>query len=605
MTFASTNRSNIRYILETQWGSTPTTGVTREARQVSNSMSVKKNVTKSNEIRDDRMVSDIIETEMMSDGGIHQEFSAGAMDDFFQAFVLGTWTRPMTFDFWAGTTVSWISTSKIAVVGPDITGYLTVGRRMKSSGFVNPNNNDFWQISALTFNSGAGQTEITFAASTATIEAANVKGRIEDANDVVVLKSTAIRAGTAGAASFDSNGGNAFASAIAAGQLLAGQKIHVEGLGYESGTAAFTAVAVVGSSVTVSDGENSYTFVAGTDFAVGTTNATSATNLAAAINNSRVNGVTVLGGLVDMDLKATAATGTVTVVNLNGTGGTISKTESGTNITVVNFAGGDLSQHGVYTIVSATADALFVSPAPTTNANAGSIAVTFRGSMLRNPSSGSAIVPQSFSFEEFDQDVSLGFKQDGMMANTFQMDLSASAILTGSFEFMGRGTVALTTTKLGTAPYTPLGPVASEITNATTDVGQISKNGVTLSTALKSIKIDGKAQLRNQMAVGSKFPVGIGTGRFELTGSCEAYFQNLDFFNNMLNHDTVSLSWNVEDSTLHTYFFTLPAVKISADAIDIKGIDQDIFESVSFEAFRDPTSQSMFQIDRFSSLLPV
>ena len=603
MTFSATDRTNLRLLWETQWGSTPTTGVTRELNFTSHTAQVKKNTVKSNTIREDRMVPDIIETEMMADCGINMEFQAGGADDLLQAFVLGTWTRPMTFDFWHGPGVSWIANNKIAIVGPDVTGYLTVGRRVKTAGFVTPVNNGFRQIASMTFNSGAGQTEITFATTTAVIEAGNAKATVRDANDVVVLNNTAIRAGTAGAASFDSNGGNAFAAARAAGQLNVGQRIHVEGLGYESGTVTFAAVAVAGSTVTVNDGTNSVTLTAGTDFAVGATATTSATALAAAINNARINGFGT--PLVFPNVNATSAVGAVTVTNLQATGGTLSKTEAGTNITVVNFAGGDVSQHGLYTITALTDDSIFVSPAPTTNANAGSIPVNIRGSMLRNPGVSSNIIPQSATLEAGFEDVNKHESLNGQMVSTFSFDFNASAIITGSFEMMGKAMSVYDGTKLGTTPYTVLEPVNTEFMNATTDVGTILKNGVAMSTALKQIKIDGKAQLRNQMAVGSKFPVGIGTGRFELTGSAQAYFDNWEMMNNMLNHDTVSLAWPVFDGVQNTYYFTVPAVKITADPVTVKGIDQDVMEDLTWEAFRDPTTACMLQIDRFSSLLPV
>ena len=141
--------------------------------------------------------------------------------------------------------------------------------------------------------------------------------------------------------------------------------------------------------------------------------------------------------------------------------------------------------------------------------------------------------------------------------------------------------------------------------NATTDVGYVEKDGVALTTAIKQIKLDGKAQLRNQMAVSSKFPVGIGTGRFELTGSMQAYFSDLDLYNDFLNHTTVSLGWDFEDSTGNTYYFTVPAVKVTADPVNAKGIDQDVMEDITFEAFRDVVTECMIQIDRFSSLLPL
>lgn len=605
MYFADTNRAVLRLLAETQWGQTPTSGNVRTYRMTSHAISTKKNTVKSNEIRDDRMVSDIIETEMMSDGSINGEFSAGSYDDLFQAFVMGTWTRPMTHDFWVGVNVSWVSTSKIAIAGGvDYTGYLTVGRRMKTEGFVNPANNNFWTIASTDYNSGAGQTEIVMSQTTAVVEAGNIRSKVSDANDVIVLLNTSIRSGTSGASTFDSNGTNAFASAIAAGQLNVGQRIHVAGLGYGTGTVTFAATAVAGSGVTVNDGVNAYTFVAGTDFAVGSSATNSATALAAAINSARALGVST--PQVFPNVKASSAAGVVTVVNLNGAGGSLAKVSDGTsNITIVTFAGGDNTQSGVFTLTGVTSDVLTVTPQPTTNANSGSLAVTVRGSMLRNPGLSANIVPQSFSVETGYEDVNLWFKQDGIQISSFSLDVNASAVVTTTFELMGRATVAQSGTILGNSPYVLLQPTQTEILNATTDVGTIYKDGVALSTAVKQIKMDGKASLANQMAVGSKFPVGIRSGRFELSGSVTAYFEDLDLFNNFLNHDTVSLSFNFSDSAGNAYYWTVPAAKFTADPITAKGVDQDVLDEVTFEAFRDPATSCMFQIDRFSSLLPV
>lgn len=606
MTFSVTNRSNIRFIPEVSWGVTPASGTTREGRFTSHSMAVKKNTVKSQEIRDDRMVSDIIETERMSDGGINFEWSAGVIDDFFQGFMQGTWTRPMTQDQWFGTGVSWVANNQVQIANQgDLTAYLTVGRRMKTENFINPANNGFFQISSVAYS--APNFTITFSTTTGVVEAGNVKSRISDANDVIVFKNTAIRSGTSGASTFDSNSGNAFASAITAGQLVAGQKIHVEGLGYEVGTIAFAAAATAGDFFTISDDTNSYSFVAGTDFAVGTTNANTATNLALAINTSRVLGIGAALGVAAtfVNVNATVSTGTVTLTNLNGTGGSIAKRGGDVNSTVTAFSGGNNTEHGVYTIVSAANDVLTVSPAPGTNANSGSLPVTVRGSMLRNPGVASQIIPQSYSIESFYQDISRGFLQNGLMPNSFTLDINASAVMTGSVEFMGKATSTLTATTLGNSPYSALNQLTNEITNATTDVGTLLKNGTALSTAIKQIKVDGKGGLRNQMAVSSKFPVGIGTGRMEITGSAQVYFANLDMFNNFLNHDTISLQWNVFDSKLVTYYFTIPALKVTADPVNSKGIDQDVMEDITWEAFRDPITGCQMQIDRFSSLAPV
>jgi hypothetical protein len=604
--FATTNRSNLRFISEVvgQWGQTPASGVTREARMVGQSFSVKKSTIKSNELRDDRMVSDIIQTEMMSDGSINFEFSAGAVDDFLQAFMQGTWTRPMTMDHWSGVGVSWASTSSVTIVNQgDLTGYFTASRRVKTEGFINPSNNGYFQVSSTSYS--APTFTINFSTSTGVVEAGNTVSRLSDANDVIILKNGAIRSGTTGASAFDTAGNSGFASAITAGQLNAGQIIYVDGLGYETGTFTFSDLATVVATITVNDGVNSYGFVAGTDFAAGASIANSASNLAVAINTARVLGIGASPGVpaTFLNVSAVQSTSIVTVTNLNAPGGTLSDT--GSLAAVANFSGGHAGAHGFFTIVSTGTDILTVSPAPTTVANGGSLGVTIKGSMLRNPSVSSNIIQQSFGIETFFQDIAKGFYMDGQMPSTFTLDLNASAILTGSVAFMGRATATLTATKLGAGSYTPLLALTNEIMNATVDVGTLLQNGVALSTAIKSIKLDGKATLRNQMAVSSKFPVGIGTGRLEITGSAEVYFADLTQFNHFLDHDTVSLQFPVFDSRKLTYYFTLPALKFIADPIDVKGIDQDVMEPMSFEAFRDPATACMMQIDRFSSVLPV
>ena len=602
--FADSNRSSLRFIPETQWGQTPTSGKSRLARTTSHNLQTKKNTVVSNEIRSDRMIPDVIQTEMMSDGSVNFEFSAGAFDDFLQAFVLGTWTRPMTLDSWTGTLVSWTSTSVLTLTGVgDATGYFTAGRRIKTNNFLNPVNNGYFQITS-TATSGS-DTTVTVTTTTSIVEAGNVKTSLEDANDVIVLNDTLITAVDSDS-SFTHTG--AFTSAIAAGQLLSGQRIFVEGLGYEVGSFAFAAVAVAGTTTTVNDGVSSYVFVAGTDYDIGSSQSDSATNLAAAINRARVLGVgTISTGVVYPQAKATVSTNTVNITNLLGAGGTLSKTEplSGTNVTLSAFSGGDNSQHGVYTIVSVTNDKIFVTPTPTVNSNSGSLAVTVKGSMLRNPSASAAIIPQSFTIETGFEDVGQFLKQDGMRVQDFTIDVNSAQVMTGTLSFMGRQTTTSTLSVLGNSPYVSLATVNNEIMNATTDVGAISKNGVSLVSAVKQIKLDGKAQLRNQMAVGSKFPVGIGTGRFEMSGSFQAYFENFDLYNNFLNHDTIALSFPFTDLFGHYYQWTIPALKLTADPVHVKGVDQDVMEEITFQSFRDPVTNCMLQIDRFSSIHPV
>lgn len=257
---ADANRAVLRYLAEANdcWGVTPETGTSREMRITSSALTAEKETVVSNELRADRMVSDIVEVAATSGGEINIEFSAGSLDDFMQAFLLGLWTRPMTFDKFSGAVVSWVDATTLRVSGGDYTGYFLDNRRIKTEGFINPKNNNYFEIANQAFS--GGNTNITVVGGGAVAEAGSAVTKVLDANDVIVLKNGTIRAGTAGAQAFDSNSSNAFATAISAEQLVVGQKIYVSGLGYEEGYFALTGQPSDEDTVTVFDGDKTVVF---------------------------------------------------------------------------------------------------------------------------------------------------------------------------------------------------------------------------------------------------------------------------------------------------------------------------------------------------------
>lgn len=587
---ADSNRAGLREIIESvdAWGTTPTSGVTRARRFTSSSITPTKETTVSDEIRADRMVSSVIETAAMSGGEINWEFAAGTVDRDLQRVLMGAWSRPMEFDFFRGRQVSITANNTITIAGGDFTGYFAVGRRIKTSGFINPANNDYLQIATVAF--AGGVTTITVTVTTLVVETASAFTTVADANDVVILKNTSIAFG-ASARTIGAVG--AFTSAIEARQLVVGQRIFVEGIGYETGTIT-AATVLAGESVTISDGVEVVTLVADTDFDIGADDTETATNLAAALNALRPSGA--------LNVSATSALGVVTVRNLNKTGGAI--TENDATLEVVDFSGGDATAGGFYTIISLTNDAIVVDrDVPVIAAGP---RVTIKGSMLRNPGEVDQIVPQSATIETSFFDVDQHFLADGLRTGALSMEVTAGSIVTGSSTTMGRETKRRNVNTLGnTANYTVLEAPATEVVSATANVGSLSVNGEEQATAIRSIQFSLEGNLRNQQAVGSKFPVGIAAGRLNLTGTVEAYFADGEQFDRFLQHETVSLAFPIIDLAGNTYYFTIPAFKIASDPIAPGGIDQDVMENLEFTAFRDPVTQCMIQIDRFSSTFPV
>jgi hypothetical protein len=479
--FSDSNRTLIRVIEESVWGTTPASGTSREVRLTSSSLGAAKETVVSDELRSDRMVSAVTEVAASSNGDINFELSAGAQDEFLAAFLMGAWSRPQTCDFYKGN-VAVTTTTAVTIYGVDATAIYPIGRRFLLKGFSTGANNGYFSVSAVNFT--GGNTVITTVETGLVVEAISTAAGIYDANDVIILNATTLSSTATGFAITASG----FSSAIAAGQLLVGQKIVVEGLA----------------------------------------------------------GVT-----------------------------------------------------GVYTITALSNTTITTSPAPSATVAAGTKA-SIKGAILRNPASATAIAQRKFSIETAYTDVGQYMLQTGMVPGKFTLELATGAIVTGSYGFEGRSTAMNAATVIGTAPYTPLAAQAGQVVNATTNVGAITKNGVALAAALQNLSISGEANLRQQAAIGSKFARGIGAGRFALTGSVTAYFEDAVMFNHFLNHDTVSLSFAITDANGYSYVYTLPAVKFTSDQVAPGGIDQDIVNNVEYTAFRDAATGCMLQVDRFS-----
>lgn len=596
---AESNRASIRVLKEAVWGTTPISGTSDELRFTGSSLVAEKQTQISDEIRADRMVPSVIEVGASSSGGISMEFSAGSADMFFEAFLLGAWTLPMTFFQLKGTQVDITSTSKVVLGGGDYRHSVIVGRYFKLEGFQTPGNNGYFAVDSVSFT--GGNTEVNVAGTPLTIEAGTAFSKFLDANDVI-LKSTTT-AFTSGN-TINGGGSNSFSGKT----LFVGQKIWVEGLGKETGTIqALSTDPTDGDTITISDGVNTLVFEIHSDasligensihVASSGTEATLASNLAAAIMAQFAKNA--------FEVSATVATDTVTLTNHKRTGGSITAEGDGVSVDVTNFSGGSATKGGLYTIASLPNDDTIVTEETlTTDANSGSLPVIVKGSHVRNPGTLSQITKQSFTIETGFTDIAKYFVRNGMRVGSFEMNVSAGEIVTVDFEFMGRETLTDTETLLGASPYTVRPTTATDVMNATANVGAPKKNGVALNAAIMSIELSGEASLREQPAVGSRFPAGIGYGRFQLTGTLTAYFDSLDFYNDFLSHTTISISFDFTDADKNFYVFTIPALKITSDPISPEGIDQDVMEEMEFVALRDSTLNTQFMIDRFSSIRP-
>jgi hypothetical protein len=598
---AEANRASLRYIKEltNDWGTTPLSGVTREMRITASSILASKETKVSEEIRADRMIPSIAEVGASSGGEVNGELSAYTHDDFWEAALLSTWTLPMNGWQAKGVSVSVSDTDTITIAGANWTTQVAPGQFLKLEGFTNPANNTYVLVDSVSFTGGNTVINVTEAVLVA--EAGSAFTKISDAGDVLAFSDAIIL--SAG------NVITAPASTFTGKKIYVGQKIYLEGLGKGTGTITVTSTdPTAGDTFSISDGVDTVIFEFQTSasvvepghvfVAMSGTEATQAGIIAAAINDQFRQG--------RLRVSATVASEVVTLTNHRGAGGSIS--ESLASITAVTFAGGSATKSGFYTVAvppqAPDFDTITVVETLTADANATNLPVVVKGSHLRNSGVLAEIIKRSFTIETGFTDVGKYFLSNGLRVSTFDMTVETGEIVTVTFGFMGRETTHGNTSVLGTAPYTVLPTTSTEVLNATANVGQVSKNGVPLATALRSIEISGDNNCREQPAVGEKFPAGIAYGRFLLTGKITAYFETFDFYTNFIQHETISIGFDFEDVDHNTYFFTVPAAKITTDPISPTGIDTDVEEEMEWQAQRDPVLNTQFMIDRFSSVYP-
>jgi len=241
--------------------------------------------------------------------------------------------------------------------------------------------------------------------------------------------------------------------------------------------------------------------------------------------------------------------------------------------------------NGWHRVTVAGANAITV--ASTLTVESAGVGKKVDGKMVRNGTQ-----KRSFSIEQAFLDVNQYFLFKGQRLNSLALNVSSGSIVTGSFGFMGTSA-----TRAGsTAANVLTAATTTPVVNATSNVGAVQEGGSDLVTAIQSISLNLDNALRNQAAVGSKFPRGIGYGRQTVTGSVNAYFEDGSLYDKFLSHTATSLSFAFTDGTNHMRV-TLPKVFFSAANPVPGGVDQDVMQDLAFTAVVDPTTACQIQID--------
>lgn len=197
---------------------------------------------------------------------------------------------------------------------------------------------------------------------------------------------------------------------------------------------------------------------------------------------------------------------------------------------------------------------------------------------------------KSYTMEVGHGDISRFRQYTGMVPSKMALKLSVGAIVTGSFEFMGKSFNLLNATGNGTAAasqtFTPA--------NATRGVFDIFEGGTSISatTYIKSGEFTIDGTLRMQDAIGVFGAAGIGAGTLKMTGKLEVYFADSVIYNKLLTGVASGFTLPLLDVDGNGYVYVFPRIKYTAAKVAVGGIDQDNMLQMDFEATYDSNSAS-------------
>jgi len=182
----------------------------------------------------------------------------------------------------------------------------------------------------------------------------------------------------------------------------------------------------------------------------------------------------------------------------------------------------------------------------------------------------------------------------GAMFNTLSLNLQSGQLITGSIGVMAKGVTVDPAIVTG-ATYASAG--TSEVMSSGAHAANIVTTGLATAPIVESMTIDITNNLRQRMAVGSLGSVGIGEGRFEVSGTMNAYFQDKNLLQAFLNHDAFGLQFTLGKAGAK-YRITLPKIKLSAGSLNGGGNDADSMLNVNYTALLDTTVGGTLKIER-------
>ncbi|ARM12132.1 MULTISPECIES: phage tail tube protein [Rhizobium] len=180
--------------------------------------------------------------------------------------------------------------------------------------------------------------------------------------------------------------------------------------------------------------------------------------------------------------------------------------------------------------------------------------------------------------------------------NTLALTLRARQSVQANWGILGIRSPTPTSAILTGATYAAA--TTTPVLNAGLNVSALSFTGLTNAPKVQAMTLNITNNIYQNDVVGAYEPYSHGLGRFELTGSLTTYFENMDAYTAILDHDDIGISTTLLDELGNSYAIALAKTKFLDGGPVVGGNGQAVMIDIPFQSYFDATAAGSITITR-------
>jgi hypothetical protein len=249
-------------------------------------------------------------------------------------------------------------------------------------------------------------------------------------------------------------------------------------------------------------------------------------------------------------------------------------------------------------LVTAKADnqTLTLSPQPAAAETPAGTAAKVSGKTLRN-----GVTERSYTLVKQFNDTTVMTRHifTGMRVKGVSLQMQTKAILTGAFNFIGKGGSITEGTTFSGESITAAS--TTEVLNCVSSIRNVTQNNAAFGTkgSISSLGVELDNQHREQKGLSVLGNVGVVAGQLMVNYTASQYFESKAQADIFKNTQVFSFSMLLADSLGNQMVWTSPRCKYEKFTMNASQLDSDVMADTQFTALRDPTTNCMVQIDTF------